>query len=358
MKEVVMRIPLYRLAGLFFTALLVVTVSVGVAEEVDVESAVEKEELEELIEPETEEAQEATGEEAEEKVYFEDVVKVGESLVVEENEVVKGDVVCIGGTLRIAGTVRGDAVCVGGTMRLDSTAVIRGDAVAVGGSIDRHDDATIKGESISIGMPILPELFGLSAPCRITRVTRAASSPFPAFFGMFLFVLVIAVLVSAFLPNPTKRLETVARRSFWKTLLIGLLGEVLILPFFILLFISIIGWALIPLAAIALAAAFYFGKTGVSLLVGNMFFSRFKSKLPHIVGSTALGVLLIYSLWIVGGIIAYGVGALGGMIIALGCIVMWVAWTTGLGAVILTRFGTRLPADLQSESGVESMESA
>jgi hypothetical protein len=207
-------------------------------------------------------------------------------------------------------------------------------------------------------MPILPELLGLSVPCRIQRVTRAAASPFPVLFGIFLFVLVIAVLVSAFLPSPTTRLETVARRSFWKTLLVGLLGEVLILPFFILLFVSIIGWALIPLAAIALSAAFYFGKTGVSLLVGNMFFSRFKSKLPHIVASTAMGVLLIHSLWIVGGMIAYGVGPLGNMIIALGCIVAWVAWTTGLGAVILTRFGSRLPADLQSESSGGSMESA
>jgi len=345
-----MRVHLYRLAGVFLALVLATIVSLALAEEEAVRSVEAEEELEELIEEEIMKAEEAVSEETEKKIYYDDIVKVGERLTVDEDEVVKGDVVCIGGSMRIAGTVRGDVVCVGGTMRLDSTAVVKGDAVAVGGSIERHDDATVEGESISIGMPILPGLLGVDVSPRICHVTRAAASPFPVLFGLFLFALVISVLVSAFLPNPTMRLETTVRRSFWKAFLVGILGEVLVLPLFLLLVISIIGLALVPLAAVALAAALYFGIAGVSLLMGNMFFSRFKSKLPHIVGSTAMGVLLIYALWIIGGMIAYGAGALGGLIVALGCLVVWVAWTAGLGAVILTRFGSRLPADLRSES--------
>jgi hypothetical protein len=353
-----MHVSTYRFAGFLLALALAMALPVSGADEGTVIAVDLDEEIKEMIDEEIEEIEEESKEEGGKKKYHEDVVKVGESLVIKENEVVKGDVVCIGGTMRIAGKVEGDAVCIGGTMKLDSTAVIEGDAVAVGGSIKRHDDAVVEGESVSIGMPFIPGLLGLNVPCVPRHVSRASASPFPVLFGLFLFVLVIAVLVSAFLPRPTERLEATVRGSFWKSFLIGLLGEVLIFPLIMLLIVSVVGLALVPLAIIAIAAALYLGITGVSLLVGNIFFSKFRSKLPHIVGATAIGVVLIYALWIVGGLIAYGVGPLGGLVVALGSVVAWVAWTTGFGAVILTRFGSRLPADLEPESGGSLAETA
>jgi hypothetical protein len=87
-----------------------------------------------------------------EKVYREGLTGIGESLVVEENEVIRGDVVSIGGDVEISGTVEGDVVSVGGALLLRHTAVVKGDAIAIGGRIDRDEHAEIHGELVSIGI--------------------------------------------------------------------------------------------------------------------------------------------------------------------------------------------------------------
>ena len=307
-------------------------------------------------------------------VRSEDLVKMGESILVKENEIIdgdvvsiggsitmkgtaKGDVVCIGGALRISGTVKGDVVCIGGALILDSTAVIKGDAVSVVGSLQRHDDAVIKGESISINLGPF-SLLGIpwSATGRIGRITSFMGFAFLARLGRFIAVLLIVVLVVTFLPKPTDRLETTATKSFWRSFLTGLLGEVLIVPAMVLLAVSIVGIILIPFAIVAIIVAFFFGVAGFSLLVGNLFFRRFKSHKVHPVAASAMGILLIYVLSLLAGLLGLVLIPAGIGVGVLGKIVIWVAWTTGLGAVILTRFGTRLPALLNSESVSEAVE--
>ena len=309
-------------------------------------------------------------------VRSEDLVKMGESILVKENEIIdgdvvsiggsitmkgtaKGDVVCIGGALRISGTVKGDAVCIGGALILDSTAVVKGDVVSVFGSIQRHDDAVIKGESISINLGPF-SLLGIpwSATGRIGRVTSFPGFAFLGKLGRFIAVLAIVVLVVTFLPKPTDRLETTTTKSFWRCFLTGLLGEVLIVPGIVLLAVSVVGIILIPFAIVALIVAFFFGLAGISLLVGNLFFSRFKSYKVHPVAASAMGVLLIYVLSLLAGLLGLVLIPAGIGVGVLGKIAIWVAWTTGLGAVILTRFGTRLPAVLNSESVSEAVETA
>lgn len=298
---------------------------------------------------------------SEEKVCSEDIVKIGESVEVKENEVVRGDVVCIGGDVTVAGIVEGDAVCIGGTLTLDSTAVVEGDAVAVGGSIQRHDDARVEGESISINIGPLGRGFPWNVAPAIGRFSKLGpfmGLAFMARVARFIAVLVIAILVVAFLPGPTRRLETATRKSFWRCFLIGLLGEVLILPFFIFLIISIVGIALVPVAIVGLAVAFLFGLIGFSLLAGNIFFSRFRTSPVHPVGATAMGVLLINILVLLGALIGVAVLPLGVGIVVVGKIAVWVAYTAGFGAVILTRFGSRLPAEPSTEPRGQTMETS
>jgi hypothetical protein len=339
MNRRILGIVLVLASFVFLTAMIAPAEAPETAIDVDEEPAIDL--------PVDEEAQDLELEETEKEVIREDIVRIGEDIDVDEDELVTGDVVCIGGDLTIAGTVEGDAVCVGGTMTLDSTAVVKGDAVAVAGKLKSHESAKVKGQSVSVAIgPFAHGIPPLSA-AKIIHSRPGTSSPFFLLLGLFIFALVIVVLLSAFLPGPTGRLETTTRRSFWKSFLIGLLGEVLIVPFFVLLIISIIGWALIPLAWIALVAAFLFGLTGFSLLLGNIFLARFRTTKAHIVGAAAMGALLVYVLWLVGGIIAFGVHALGVFVVMLGSLAIWVAWTTGLGAVILTRFGSRLPAELR-----------
>ena len=124
-----MRVSIFRFAGIFIVLLLAMVLTASGEEGATTVTVDLDEEIKDVIDEEIEKIEEEREKEREGKEYHDDVVKIGESLVIKEDEVVKGDAVCIGGSMRIAGTVRGDAVCIGGTMRLDSTAVIKGDAV-------------------------------------------------------------------------------------------------------------------------------------------------------------------------------------------------------------------------------------
>jgi hypothetical protein len=99
-----------------------------------------------------------------------DRVQVGHSIVVEEGEEV-GDLVCIGcsirmmgtcgdivdvgGSISVDGTVKGDAVTVGGGMHLGENASIDGDVVTVAGGLSRHPNSVIKGQITSQSGPLV-----------------------------------------------------------------------------------------------------------------------------------------------------------------------------------------------------------
>jgi len=99
-----------------------------------------------------------------------DRVQVGRSIVVEENEEVgsvvcigcsvhmmgtSGDVVTIGGSSTIEGTVKGDAVAVGGGIYLGESASVAGDVVTVGGGLSRHPNAAVKGDVTTQSGPLI-----------------------------------------------------------------------------------------------------------------------------------------------------------------------------------------------------------
>src|SRR5215467_12250314 len=81
-----------------------------------------------------------------------DQVRIGSSVTVGEGEVVDGDVVAIGGNVRIDGDVRGDAVAVGGVMTLGPKAQVANNVVVVGGPLRRDPGARIGGRVQTVGL--------------------------------------------------------------------------------------------------------------------------------------------------------------------------------------------------------------
>ena len=77
-------------------------------------------------------------------------MQFGSSINVTEDENV-GDLVCIGCSIRMAGTC-GDVVAIGGRIELEGHA--KGDVVAIGGGVRLGEDAQVGGDVVTIGGPL------------------------------------------------------------------------------------------------------------------------------------------------------------------------------------------------------------
>src|SRR5215469_6233019 len=80
-----------------------------------------------------------------------DRVQFGSSINISEDEQ-GGDLVCIGCSIRVAGTC-GDIVAIGGRVELEGHA--KGDIVAIGGGARLSDNAQVGGDVVTIGGPLI-----------------------------------------------------------------------------------------------------------------------------------------------------------------------------------------------------------
>jgi hypothetical protein len=161
--------------------------------------------------------------------------------------------------------------------------------------------------------------------------------------------LLLCLVVVIVAERPVSR---IARRAGDEPLMsgfVGLLAQVLVVPLTVLtvvvLAVSIIGiplLLLVPFALLALLVGALMGFVGVAWRVGQW---AVGPKSPVVM--TAVGVIIIAA----GTILARLLGLLPGPIAPLAFIVAvigffleFVAWTVGLGALLLTRFGTRGPS--------------
>jgi len=89
-----------------------------------------------------------------------DVVRFGQSFSIHEDEVVSGDVVLLGGDLKVEGEIQGGAVVLGGNIEIGRRAQIRGEAISVGGRVDAAPGANVRGGTVSLNFLPSPLLGG------------------------------------------------------------------------------------------------------------------------------------------------------------------------------------------------------
>lgn len=251
------------------------------------------------------------------------LVIFGGDAELEENSVVNGDVTVFGGDVKIGGQINGDLMVFGGSAELEDKAVVNGDLSFVGGSLNRDEDAIVRGkvESVSGG-----ENFSDCGPKIMPRSGGSAPAPLRfvrnIFEGIVLVLVSMAVglLVALFLPRQT---DLTARTMSQYPLLSFGIG------FLSLVFGSIIGGIMSLICVgifvlLALCVAVIFGWIAVGYLAGQRLGGMF-SKTWSPVAACAVGVgfmtLLTY-------------------VPCVGPIFFGLALSTGLGAVILSRFGT------------------
>jgi hypothetical protein len=280
-------------------------------------------------------------------------VHIGGPIHVAENELVDGPVVAVGGSVTVDGDVREDVVAVGGNVRLGPKARVRGDVTSVGGTIERDPGAEIDGRTneVAFGFPHFHVGPGFWFPATGFLTVGPWVGLMASLFRMVLFG-ILAFLVFLLAQNPVARIEHVAAFEPWKAGLVGLLTEVFFIPVFVLtiviLVISIFGIPLAPVfalvAIVALMVALVFGFTGVAYGVGRWAEHRFGWSSQHPFLLLLVGLFGIWALTIVGRFVSLGgwpIRFVSLTLLLVGFVVEYVAWTVGLGAAVMTRFGTR-----------------
>ncbi|MBI3763734.1 MAG: polymer-forming cytoskeletal protein [Chloroflexi bacterium] len=257
------------------------------------------------------------------------LVVYGGKATLEEGSRVTGDVVIVGGSVEARGEIGGDVTIVGGSADLKDTAIVNGDLVTVGGSLNRAPGAQIKGSEVTAASPsaladrslFRPPFFGLGdlADLGIGTLFRI--------LGWSLTLGVLALLVTLFWPDQTARVgQAILAAPFaagGMGLLTAIVGGVLFTILILALCLGLIGW-------LGLTAAALFGWIAMGALVGARLAPALRLSETHPAVTGALGTfvftLVVETLR---------------LIPCLGLILAILLASVGLGAVVLTRFGTR-----------------
>jgi hypothetical protein len=264
-----------------------------------------------------------------------DLTVLGGSLELQEGGRVNGDVAMLGGDAIIDGEVDGSLVVLGGTAELGSNALIRKDLFTLGASVSRAAGATVQGETIEgfkgrLRLPALPNL----PTIRTWRTTPGQwdEQPFVNLLSSFMrFVLnlvalvVLGVLLVVFLPKQTAVVAQAVTEAGWTSFAVGLLTFLVLLVLVPLLVIICIGIPVAVLLVLAAVAAGLFGWIAIGVLLGHRIVAALHTSQPQPVVEIIVGVAALTLL---------------AEIPCLGWLMGVIAGAVGLGAVVLTRFGT------------------
>ena len=259
-----------------------------------------------------------------------DLVVFGGDVTLEPGSRVQGDVLAVGGSVRIDGEVDGDAYALGGGVFLGSTARVTGDVFS-SGRVARDPGATVLGQVVEGGRenarvrtivrPGSPfDVWPLNGIRAVANQLATALLTFLSALGMAALGIVVVLLA----PDPTRMVAGALVASPAPSLGVGLLtllAAVLVLP---LLVLTCIGIPVAVVAVLALIVAGVFGWVAAGLALGERLLAALRQ--PHSpVVEVAIGLLVLavlVSIPCLGAVVALFVGA----------------W--GLGAVVLSRFGT------------------
>lgn len=266
------------------------------------------------------------------KVQITSIRKVGSSVTVEEDEHVMGEVVAIGGNITIKGLVDG-SVTTTGTVRVTRTGIVLGNVI--GKVVIEEPGARVLGQVTEQPMAEIP----WPRVYQSNQSSDAAIGAIVYFMMLFVFTFGVAMLFR----KPTDRIKTLYSQNILKTLAVGFLAWILLLPVFILLCITIIG---LPVAILgmplAMIGAGLLGGAAFSLFIADFVRpkdaareeGRFRKFLVGFVILQPPAIGFFFGLIVDQEPLAVIFGIVGGLLTLL-------ITTLGFGGVILTRFGTR-----------------
>jgi len=260
-----------------------------------------------------------------------DLAVIGGIATLEADSRVTGTVFLVGGNLVVDGAIGGDLAVIGGNARLGPQAVVEGDLVTFGGNVNRGGGRilgdTISGEELNFpyNLNFNPDFpFNIRTGFGMSYAGRVVSYLFQSFM-----LAALAVLVVMFLP---KHVGLVSDTVVDQPIIAGAFGLLTIIvgPILIVFLIITICLAIVGLlGALVLIAAGVLGWIALGLEVGKRLSKAMNQDFQPVVAA-GLGTL-IFAL-VVNGI---------GFIPCVGWLAPFLATAVGMGAVLMTRFGTR-----------------
>jgi len=279
---------------------------------------------------------------------------------VPEGVQVDGDVVVFRGDADVFGTVDGNVIALFGDVAYHRGAVIGRNAVSVGGTVRdlggtvRGDVRTVTGADLST-----PGAVPLAAPAA-AAVPAAAVSAWNRLFSDVRNVVAVFIALAMtgfgavfFARRYVEVVSDTARHAFGRSFVVGVLGQLLLLPTLAMLVVglvfTIVGILLLPFAAVAFvlaaAGALLGGYLAIAHAVGETFTRRRMAngalvRSPNAYGYLFTGLIGLLGLWAAAALFGWA-----GPVVLLfrlaAAIVTWVAATTGFGSVLLSRAGLR-----------------
>ncbi len=270
-----------------------------------------------------------------------DLIVFNGDVTLEMDSRVEGSVIIWNGKAEIQGCIEQDLIVSGGDIYLGENAVIEGDILCnFNCDLEQEEGARIDGDVIQSSpfdhfklMPpyaMFPHRFWTSIPGRALnwsfRAIRTAAT-----------VLVLAAvggLVALIWPQQTDRISQMALTDPGPSLGIGLLAAFAIIVLIVVLALTICLSPVAILVALGLMVAMLFGWIGIGKLIGDRLMEALKMSSASAAPMWAAGLGTLMLTLVVMGLNAFFCLA------PLGWLIIIVLGSLGLGAVVLTRFGT------------------
>jgi hypothetical protein len=274
---------------------------------------------------------------------------LGGTAAIETGAAVRGDVSVVGGVLTLDGSITGNLSLIGGSVHLGETAVVEGDLASFAGSVEQAPGAEVRGDIFS-GVRTPPQIQPSPVVPDIVDSEMTPRSWFARFFswqlgtiGSILLMGLLGIVLVLVAPRAVGRVASATAMQPALTFGVGFLTLV-VGAFAGAILLIACGFGLLVWLTLVIASVL--GWIGVALWLGQRLLGALKLHTASTIGEVLIGVVAITFLarlpWCFG----------------------WLPWllfvSWGLGAVVLTRFGTQDangPHGLGSRSPYRSLQS-
>ncbi len=255
----------------------------------------------------------------------------GSAVVVNGNEVICSDITSFGGTVVIRGVVRGNIVSFGGNVIIAGTA--DGNIYLYGGNVTMQNEAQVNGNIHLCGGQWVrgdrSQLHGAVSGCSqsVAQIFLNDGGNFEFRFWVIITWIGAGLLLMTLLPEHVMLVRMTVRSKTRRSFVLGLLSLLLAPAVLAVLIALIVALPLAIIVAIGLLAAWVLGTVAIGWLVGDYLLKRVAPQYNTRLAQVIVGLVLL---------------ALAESFPYIGWFVSIIVGMVGVGAVFLSRFGTRL----------------